>query len=80
MGTIKDANHGWRFFRSDPGDIAGGRLFELTMRDALTRGCGAAAAALREAGVTVCDHDGGFIAGRVCRFEVKPLAADLDAG
>jgi predicted hydrocarbon binding protein len=183
MGTIKDTNHAWRFDWSDLGDITEGkpnlgpdcpvlvyRLFEFTLRDALTRRYGAteAADALREAGViagqafcrnvldrslelddfiadlqrrlrelgigrlrveradpdtaqftltvaedldcsglpvtgeTVCDYDEGFIAGimgtyfgrefvareidcwasggRICRFEVKPLAADLDAG
>jgi uncharacterized protein len=182
MGTIKDENHAWRFDWSDLGDISEGRpnlgpdcpvlvyrLFEFTMRDALTRRYGAAEAAkvLREAGEiageafcrnvldrslelddfiadlqrrlrelnvgrlrveradpaaseftltiaedldcsglpvtdeTVCDYDEGFIAGimrtyfgrefvaretdcwasggRICRFEVKPLAADLDA-
>ena len=183
MGTIEDTNHAWRFDWSDLGDIAEGRpnlgpdcpvlvyrLFEFTLRDALTRRYGAAEAAdvlreageiageafcrnvldrslepddfiadlqrrLRELGVgtlrieradpatsqftltvaedldcsglpvsgeTVCDYDEGFIAGimhtyfgrefvareidcwanggRICRFEVKPLAADLDAG
>jgi hypothetical protein len=182
MGTIKDEHHAWRFDWPDLGDITEGRpnlgpdypvlvyrLFELTLRDALTRRYGAAEAAviLREAGEiagaafcsnvldrslelddfladlqrrlrelsvgslrveradpstkqftltvaedldcsglpitdeTVCDYDEGFIAGimrtycdcefvvreidcwasggRICRFEVKPLAADLDA-
>ena len=183
MGTIKDENHAWRFDWSDLGDITEGRphlgpdcpvlvyrLFEFTLRDALTRRYGAleTAEVLREAGEiageafcrnvldqslglddfiadlqrrlrelnvgrlrvehadpstsqftltmaedldcsglavtdeTVCDYDEGFIAGimrtyfgrefvaretdcwasggRICRFEVKPLAADLDAG
>jgi uncharacterized protein len=183
MGKIKDGNETWRFDWSDLGDITEGRpnlgpdcpvlvyrLFELTLRDAMTRRYGAAEAAdvLKEAGEiagtafcrnvldrslelddfladlqrrlreldigrlrveradpstaefmltvaedldcsglpvtdeTVCDYDEGFIAGvmstyfgrefvareidcwasggRICRFEVKPLAADLDAG
>ena len=183
MGKIKDGGQTWRFDWSDLGDITEGRpnlgpdcpvlvyrLFEFTLRDALTRRYGAAEAAdiLREAGAiagdafcqnvldcslelddfiadlqrrlrelnigrlrveradpstaqftltvaedldcsglpisdeTVCDYDEGFIAGimrayfgrefvareidcwasggRICRFEVKPLAADLDVG
>jgi predicted hydrocarbon binding protein len=183
MGTIKDENGAWRFDWSDLGDITEGRpnlgpdcpvivyrLFEFTLRDALTRRYGTAVAAdvLREAGdiageafctnvldrslalddfvadlqrrlrelnvgnlrveradpatmqftltvaedldcsglpvtgETVCDYDEGFIAGimrtyfgrefvaretdcwasggRICRFDVRPLAADLDAG
>ena len=183
MATIKNVGRAWRFDWSDLGDIAEGRpnlgpdcpvlvcrLFEFTLRDALTRRYGAAEAAdvlreageiagaafcgnvldssleldgfiadlqrrLRELGIgrlrveradpstpqftltvaedldcsglpvtgeTVCDYDEGFIAGimrtyfgrefvareidcwasggRICRFEVKALAADLDAG
>jgi len=183
VGKIKDGSQTWRFDWSDLGDIAEGRpylgpdcpvlvyrLFEFTLRDALTRRYGVAEAAdiLREAGAiageafckkvldcslelddfiadlqrrlrelnvgrlrveradpattqftltvaedldcsglpvtgeTVCDYDEGFLAGimrtyfgrefvareidcwasggRICRFEVKPLAADLDAG
>jgi uncharacterized protein len=183
MGTMKDGDGAWRFDWSDVGDISEGRpnlgpdcpvlvyrLFEFTLRDALTRRYGAAEAAgiLREAGElageafctnvldrsleldyfladlqrrlrelnigtmrveradpstaeftltvaedldcsglpvtgeTVCDYDEGLIAGimhayfgrefvarevdcwasggRICRFDVKPLAADLDAG
>ena len=65
MGTIKDTNNAWRFDWSDLGDITEGRpnlgpdcpvlvyrLFEFTLRDALTRRYGAAETTdvLREAG------------------------------
>jgi len=79
MGTIKDTNHAWRFDWSDL-DCSGLPVSGETVCD-YDEGF--------IAGIMHTYYGREFVAreidcwasgGRICRFEVKPLAADLDAG